>query len=89
MPRKPSSVFVVVEPPATQYGQMPTAAQAFRYRLDDSTSLEKIIEAEYQRHPAGSVVYVVEDTKVDAYTVGLKLDQIDDPRLPDEEDNIG
>lgn len=84
MPRKPSSLFVLVEPPVAQLGQNPTAAQAYRYRLDDSATAEQILEREYQRHPAGSTVYVVDDTKVDAYTVGLRLDPVDDPRLDEE-----
>jgi hypothetical protein len=84
MPRKPSSLFVLVEPAISQIGQNPTPAQAYRFRLDETTSTEDILEREYQRHPAGSRVFVVEDTKVDAYTVGVKLEPVDDPRLEEE-----
>lgn len=86
MPRKPSSLFVLVEPPVSLYGSNPPPAQAYRYRLDDNTTLEQIVEAEYHRHPAGSLIYVIEDTKVDAHRVGLHLDAVDDARLQDQEE---
>lgn len=85
MPRKPSSVFVIVDIHADTggsfTGQMPL--QAYREPLD-GTTVEDIVEAHYSQHPVGSRIFVVEDTKVDAHQVRLQLEPIDDPRLDEE-----
>lgn len=79
MPRKPSSVFVIVQPSMSN-GQ----ATAYREPLDENNTVESILERHYQNHPVGSVVFVVEDTKVTGYTIGLELVELDDPRLDEE-----
>jgi hypothetical protein len=84
LPRKPSSVFVIVAPQAVQTGQAQSSAQAYRYRLDDNTTVEQIVERNFQSHPAGTEIFVVEDTKVDGFTVGVQLNPIDDPRLQED-----
>lgn len=85
MPRKPSSVFVIVD----QIGQPNGPLTAYREPLDDLNDLDSIVEAHYQQHPAGARIFVVEDTKVDAKDVRVRLEDVDDPRLQDEEDSIG
>jgi len=83
-------VFVIVEPSTLGQaigGQMPL--QAYREPLD-GTTVEEIVEANFGRHPAGTRIYVVEDTKVDGHDVRVQLEPVDDPRLPDpEEDRLG
>ena len=60
-----------------------------RYPADPPT-VEEIVEANFGRHPAGTRIYVVEDTKVDGHDVRVQLEPVDDPRLPDpEEDRLG
>jgi hypothetical protein len=83
LPRKPSSVFVLTEPPGQTGPRI--GVQGYRVRLDDNTDVEAAVGRVYGAVAAGTRVYVVEDTKVDAYVVGLRLEQVDDPRLPDEE----
>lgn len=79
MPRKPSSVFVI-----TQQAGPGGPVQAYREPLNDLQDVDQIVARHYMQHPVGTMVFVVEDTKVDAYMVGLKLDPIDDPRLDDD-----
>jgi hypothetical protein len=83
LPRKPSSVFVIVAPQVGLPGQPNLAAQAYRYPLGDQ-SLEQVVQAHYAQHPAGTEIFVVDDTKVDGYTVGVQLNPIDDPRLQED-----
>lgn len=80
MPRKPSSVFVIIQPQVSN-GTGLIAAQAYRYVLRDGMSVEDVVAANFAQHPAGTRVFVVEDTKVDAYDVGVQLNGVDDPRL--------
>jgi hypothetical protein len=77
-------VFVIVAPQAAQTGQAQTSAQAYRYRLDDDTTVEQVVAANFQSHPAGTRIFVVEDTKLDAYDIGVQLHPIDDPRLQED-----
>jgi hypothetical protein len=85
LPRKPSSVFVIVAPQPADDSAVQTSAQAYRYRLDDNTSVDQVVERNFQSHPAGTRIFVVEDTKLDAYDVGVQLSPVDDPRLSEEE----
>lgn len=80
MPRKPSSVFVIVD---QQGGSYNTPLTAYREPLE-GTTVEQIVEAHYGQHPVGSRIFVIEDTKVEAKDVGLRLTDVDDPRLDDE-----
>ena len=89
MPRKPSSIFLIAEHPTstTQPAGMPaTTLQAWRLPLDDDTTPEQLVEQHLQAQPLGTKLYVVEDTKVEAYHVGLELREIDDPRLGQDEE---
>lgn len=79
MPRKPSSVFVITIP------QQGSAGQVYREPLTDTETLEQIVARHYMQHPLGTDVFVVEDTKVDAYKIGLSLEPVDDPRLEQPE----
>jgi hypothetical protein len=88
VPRKPSSVFVIVEHPnatTATPGTPPTGLQAWRVELGDRDPAD-VARDTYTAHPIGTVVYVVEDTKTAAYRVELTLDEIDDPRLPDPDE---
>jgi hypothetical protein len=76
MPRKPSSVFVITQP---QGNTGPT--QAYREPLTDIEDVDRIVARHYLQHPVGTQIFVVDDTKVDAYTINLTLEPIDDPRL--------
>lgn len=90
MPRKPSSVYIIVENPTVQSTATPgmptTGLQCWRIPLNDGDTVEQAVERCYQAHPIGSTVVAIEDTKVTAYRVGLTLDEVDDPRLPEETD---
>jgi hypothetical protein len=79
MPRKPSSVFVIAQ--AATGGPI----QAYREPLTDIEDVEAIVARHYMQHPVGTSIFVVEDTKADAYVVGLKLEPIDDARLSEDE----
>lgn len=86
MPRKPSSVFLIAEAPnaATNHaGMRGSSLQAWRLPLHDDESLKDVVKARYAQQPVGTTLYVVEDTKVTAYTVGLRLDEVADARLDD------
>src|ERR1051325_10775412 len=89
MPRKPSSVFFLVENPASTVQGVPsmpaTQLQAWRLELGDD-EVEDVVKRHYADHQIGSRIYVVEDTKVTAYEVGLTLDEVDDARLGQDED---
>ena len=88
MPRKPSSVFLIAEDPNSttqQQGMPPTTLRAWRLPLKDEADTETVVKQHYATQPIGTLLYVVEDTKVDGYTVGLTLDPVDDPRLGDED----
>lgn len=94
MPRKPSSVYIIVESPTSVHMAAPggpiaglglTNLQAWRVPLNDGDTVEQAVERTYQQHPIGSTVVAIEDSKVTAYRVGLTLDEVDDPRLPQEE----
>lgn len=90
MPRKPSSVFVIAATPnqvTSVAGLPPAQHQTWRVRLEDGESTEDVARRTYAAHPLGTVIYTVEDTKVDAWQVGLQLEQIDDARLKEGEDD--
>lgn len=76
MPRKPSSVFVIAEAGGP-------VLQAWRIPISDDSNIETIVQQQLLQAGLG-VAYVVEDTKVSAYKASSTLEQIDDPRLPDE-----
>jgi hypothetical protein len=58
-----------------------TQLQCWRIPLPDDTTPNQLIEQHLQAQPLGTTMYAVDDTKVTAYQVGLKLDEVDDPRL--------
>jgi hypothetical protein len=89
MPRKPSSVFLIAEDPNSTVqheGMPPTQLRAWRLPLTDDTDAEQVAKAHYRTQPIGTRLFVVDDTKLDAYEVGLTLDPVDDPRLDDPQD---
>jgi len=79
-------VFVIVDLHQGQEYNLPLVA--YREPLD-GTTVDEIVAAHYGQHPVGSRIFVVEDTKVEAKDVGLKLSDVDDPRLDDEEGPVG
>lgn len=88
-PRKPSSVFLIVEHPNSQVQQAdmpPTGWQAWRLPLEGDDDVKSVAERFYARQPIGSRVWIVEDTKVEAFDVGLTLTPVDDPRLGQDEE---
>lgn len=84
MPRKPSSVFVLVATPSQVTGQPGGQYTAWRVPLADGQQIEDVVKAHYTAQPVGSRLFVVEDTKVDAFEVGLTLETVEDPRLDDQ-----
>lgn len=82
-------MFLIAEDPnstAQHEGMPPTQLRAWRLPLTDDTDAEQVAKAHYQTQPIGTRLYVVDDTKVDAYDVGLTLNAVDDPRLDDGAD---
>lgn len=91
MPRKPSSIYLIVEHPSSTVSPTPTmpatALQAWRLPLEDGEEPEDAAKRGYEQHPIGSTVVWVEDTKVEAKRVGLTLEDIDDIRLDQDEES--
>jgi hypothetical protein len=89
MPRKPSSIFLIIEHPTLTNmpaGMPTTQLQVWRLPLTDDVTQEQVIEQHLHAQSIGTVMYVVDDTKVTAYRAGLKLDEVDDARLDQGED---
>ncbi len=89
MPRKPSSVFVIAATPSqatSVAGLPPSQHTAWRIPLKDGEDPKAVAYRHYREHPIGTTIYVVEDTKVDAWQVGLTLDEVDDARLEEGDD---
>jgi hypothetical protein len=84
MPRKPSSIWVIVEP-ANQGGTMVSGFQVKRIELMGREP-EQAAEQFLQTAPLGATVHFIEDTKVKSYKVNVSLDEIDDARIGHEDD---
>lgn len=87
-PRKPSSVFLITEHPNTTTpnpGMPATNLQAWRLPLQEDAIPETLLEQHLQTQHPGTTIWIVEDTKATAYKVGLKLDEIEDARLNQDE----
>lgn len=67
-------------------GMSATNLQAWRLPLTDDDTPEQLAERQLEAQPLGTTLYLIEDTKATAYHVGLKLREIEDPRLNDEEE---
>jgi hypothetical protein len=85
MPRKPSSIWVIVEP-ANQGGTMVSGFSVQRIELLNREP-EVAAEQFLQSAPLGATVYFIEDTKVTAKRVRVALEDIDDPRIGHDQDD--
>jgi hypothetical protein len=84
MPRKPSSIWVVVEP-ANQGGTMVSGFQVKRIELMGREP-EQAAEQFLQTAQLGATVHFIEDTKVKSKRVCVRLEDIDDARIGHEDD---
>lgn len=88
MPRKPTSVFVIVEPANAAVA----AAQNNGLRVwrvpysEDASPAEMLAAATQTAWPAGTAFYLVDDARVTKHRVELQVADVDDPRLGVEED---
>jgi hypothetical protein len=85
MPRKPSSIWVIVEP-ANQGGTMVSGFTVQRIELLNREP-EVAAEQFLQSAPLGATVHFIEDTKVNSYRVRVSLEEIDDARIGRDQDD--
>jgi hypothetical protein len=85
MPRKPSSVFVFAETSAGT-GAAVVPLQAARVPLQDGEEPLEAAKRGLPSQPADTTIYVVEDTKVTGYRSAVTLEEIDDPRLGQDDE---
>jgi hypothetical protein len=85
MPRKPSSIWVIVEP-ANQGGTM---VSGFTVKRIELLNREPEVAAEQflQTAPLGATVHFIEDTKVKTFRVNVSLEEVDDARIGHDQDD--
>lgn len=85
MPRKPSSIFLIVEPKTDLGAAAPNLGlKAYRLPLAEGDDADRVAAAYYAGEPAGTRFYLIDDTKADAREVRLELAAVEDPRLEQE-----